>query len=460
LKKTVTKIESITPLPKLTRTAAYCRVSLGTDHMLRSLAAQISYYNELIQNRRGWEFAGVYADKAKTGTKDTRPEFQRLLVDCRAGLIDLVITKSITRFARNTVTLLETVRELKLLDVDVFFEKENIHSISGDGELMLTILASYAQEEALSVSENIKWRKRSDMKKGKTKPISVFGYDAVGGKLFIKPDEAEVVRMIFAELLGGLGQTAIANKLNGLGITTAGGYKWSSGTIRDILTNPKMCGNLLHQRRFVADPISKKQVYNYGELPMYLIEDTHEGIVSPETFDAVQAELARRGKIGGLNESEGAVFRKKIYCADCGQRFWHTSSGHGAAKCRAWLCGGRDRRTGINCTAMRIPEPSLMAVTAEVLGFAEFDAGVFVERVEKIIARSDRHLTFVFHDGAEVEAEWRRRKTIPYSKIGLEKRAGRNICYSIIGKGNGKVGERRKRKEAERKAQLTDDADS
>ena len=143
MEKIIRKIEAITPLPKRLRVAAYCRVSLGTEDMLHSLAAQISYYSEYIQGRRDWEYIGVYADEARTGTKDNRPEFQRLIADCRAGKIDLVLTKSISRFARNTVTMLEISRELKLLGIDIYFEEQRIHSLSDDGEFILTILASY-----------------------------------------------------------------------------------------------------------------------------------------------------------------------------------------------------------------------------------------------------------------------------------------------------------------------------
>ncbi|EYE89105.1 resolvase, partial [Fervidicella metallireducens AeB] len=167
MQRKVIKLDSkiIKPISKK-RVAAYARVSSGKDAMLHSLSAQISYYSSFIQKHIEWEFAGVYADEAITGTKDERPEFQRMLDDCRMGKIDMIITKSISRFARNTVTLLETVRELKDLNVDVYFEKENIHSLSGDGELMLTILASFAQEESRSVSENIKWRIRKGFKEG------------------------------------------------------------------------------------------------------------------------------------------------------------------------------------------------------------------------------------------------------------------------------------------------------
>lgn len=451
----VTKIERAAPpvIPRRKRVAAYARVSLGTEHMLHSLAAQVSFYSEFIQKNYEWDYAGVYADADETGTRDNRPEFQRLLADCRAGLIDIILTKSISRFARNTVTLLETVRELKDLGIDIIFEEQSIHTLSSDGELMLTILASYAQEESRSVSENIKWRKRNDMKNGKAKPAKVYGYESVNGKLVIKPDEADAVRMIFTEYLGGIGRDRIAGKLNEMGIPGPRGGYCRSDFVGRILANPKMCGDVLHQRTFVVDHISKKQVLNKGELPMYLIKDAHEGIVSKEMFEKVQAEIARRERIGCLNESDGLVFRKKIQCGNCGTRFCHTSAGHGVSKHRAWVCGGRDKRLGINCKILQIPEPNLMTVSAYILGLDEFDGDIFTERVEKIIAHDGRKLVFVFKDGAEATAAWQKRKTVPYSKIGIEMRKGRNICYSIIGKGNGKVGERRKRKEAELNAQ-------
>ena len=176
---------SVPMLPPIKRVAAYARVSSGKESMLHSLSSQISYYSSLIQKNPTWSYVGVYSDEAITGTKDDRAEFQRLLADCRAGLIDMIITKSISRFARNTVTLLETVRELKELNVDVLFEKENIHSISGDGELMLTILASYAQEESRSTSENCKWRIRKRFQNGEFSCTAILGYKLVEGTLEI-----------------------------------------------------------------------------------------------------------------------------------------------------------------------------------------------------------------------------------------------------------------------------------
>ncbi len=211
----ITKIYAIPKLERKLRVAAYCRVSSGKDAMLHSLSNQVSYYNNLIQSTDGWEFAGVYADEAISGTKDTRDEFQRLIKDCKEGKIDLIIVKAISRFARNTLTMLETIRELKDIGVDVFFEEQNLHSISGEGEMVLTFLASFAQEEARSVSENMKWRVRKNFEQGNAWALnSTYGYRYnERKKLVIHPDEAKVVKDIFNMYLNGLGIEAIAKKL-------------------------------------------------------------------------------------------------------------------------------------------------------------------------------------------------------------------------------------------------------
>jgi DNA invertase Pin-like site-specific DNA recombinase len=294
MEKKITKLETKTEMPKKKCVAAYARVSCGKDEMLRSLAAQVSYYSALIQNRPEWEYAGVYADEAETGTKDSRPEFQRLLAACRGGLVDHIITKSISRFARNTVTLLETVRELKGLGIGVCFEEQGIDTLGADGELTLTILASYAQEESRSASENCKWRIRKDYREGKpSNYISVYGYDYRAGKLTVIPQEAKVVRQIFSDYLSGLGKNAIMKKLSRLGVPTKRGGRWSENTVGSILANEKYTGDTCLQKGFVADHITKRKKLNMGELPKFYAQGTHEAIIDKETFQAIQAEMAR-----------------------------------------------------------------------------------------------------------------------------------------------------------------------
>ena len=208
--RTITIVQRPPKLSQKKRVAAYARVSSGKDAMLHSLSAQVSYYSTLIQSRGDWLYVGVYADEAKTGTKDSREDFQRLVADCHAGKIDMVITKSISRFARNTVTLLKTVRELKTLGVDVYFEEQNIHTMSGDGELMMTILASYAQEESRSASENQKWRIQANFKEGLPWNGTVLGYRIVDGVYTPLEDEAELVQLIYSLYINGWGTYKIA----------------------------------------------------------------------------------------------------------------------------------------------------------------------------------------------------------------------------------------------------------
>lgn len=201
--RTVEQIQFTPHMPKALRVAAYARVSCGKDAMLHSLAAQVDHYSTYIRHHPGWEYVGVYADEAKTGTRDSRENFQRMLTDCRMGKINHIITKSISRFSRNTVTLLETVRELKGLGISVYFEEQSIDTATADGELMLSILASYAQEESLSASENQKWRVKRNFEEGIPWRFFMLGYRRENGKLAIVPEEAEIVRSIFDDYLAG-----------------------------------------------------------------------------------------------------------------------------------------------------------------------------------------------------------------------------------------------------------------
>lgn len=328
-------------LPNMKRVAAYARVLTGKDTMLHSLSAQVSFYSELIQKNPEWQYVGVYADEAVTGTSANRPEFQHLLLDCRARKIDMFITKSISRFARNTVTMLETVRELKALGVDVYFEEQNIHSTSRDGELMLTILASFAQEESRSVSENCKWRIREDFKQGSIPTITMLGYRRnLDGGLEIEPYEAEVVRSIFWDFLGGMGKQAIANKLNDLDIPTRRGTTWHIDAVGYILSNEKYVGNLLLQKTFLENHLTKRKVYNTGQLPMYWVEASHEAIVAKEIFDAVQAEIKRRKKGSSTKkEKQTYPFTGMMVCGGCGKHYRRKIARAGTKYASpVWIC--------------------------------------------------------------------------------------------------------------------------
>ena len=387
--KTVTQRAFAPALPRRKRMAGYARVSGGKDAMLHSLSAQISYYSDLIQSHRDWAFAGVYADEAVTGTRDSRAEFQRLLSDCRAGKIDGIITKSIARFARNTVTLLETVRELKLLGIDVYFEEQRIHSLSGDGELMLSILAAYAQEESRGVSENCRWRIRKDFREGKTTPCRVYGYRLECGIFTIIPEEAAVVQQIFSDYLAGAGVEALSKM-----------YGFSATAVRQMLRNEKYIGHLLLQKSFVEDHISKRKIKNTGQLPQFLVEDNHEAIIDREIFEAVQAEIVRRvAKYQPAPKAPATYpFTGIIKCGICGASFRrkHAAAGTKYEKI-VWICYTFNTRGKEACPSRQIPENILAAKTEEAGG---------LDGLKQIIAVGPGALSFLYNDGRQVNLSW------------------------------------------------------
>lgn len=321
--KTITKIPCKPILPAKKKVAAYARVSSGKDAMLHSLSAQVSSYSKLIQSHSDWQYVGFYADEAITGTKAERPNFQRMLNDCRNSLIDMVITKSISRFARNTVTLLETVRELKSLNVDVYFEEQNIHTLSSDGELMLTILASYAQEESRSVSENMKWRVKRNFENGIPWNCTIFGYRFNGEQFVVYPKESDIVKQIFNDYLSGMGTLKIAEKLNESGVLTRANAKWNSSTILGMLKNRTYTGELVLQSTFRKDYITKQKIKNNGELPMYEVSESHEAIIDNETFESVQAEIAKRAMQYSVkyDKKKKYAFTGKLVCSKCGKHY-------------------------------------------------------------------------------------------------------------------------------------------
>lgn len=280
------------------RVAAYARVSMESERLMHSLSAQVSYYSDYIKKNPQWVYAGVYSDSGITGTlTDKRNGFKRMIKDCEDGKIDIILVKSISRLARNTVDLLSTARHLKGLGIEVRFEKENINSMTAEGELMLSILASFAQEESRSISENVKWGTRKRFEQGiPNGRVRVFGYVWQGGSLVVVPDEAEVVGRIYREFSNGRTPRKIASDLNTDGITTRAGCQWSDFSIRTILKNITYTGNMLLQKSFVDNPITKRRKRNNGELPSFLAENTHEAIIDKSVFDAVQSEFTRRGR--------------------------------------------------------------------------------------------------------------------------------------------------------------------
>ena len=337
------------------RVAAYCRVSTEQEEQQNSYQVQIAYYTDLINRKKEWTLAGVFADEGISGTQTKkRTEFNRMIRMCKKKKIDLVITKSISRFARNTVDCLEYVRQLKDLGIGVIFEKENINTLKMTSEFMIALYGSFAQAESESISKNVSWGKEKAFREGKV-PFQykhLLGYrKGADGKPEIVPEEAETVRLIFSLYLDGYTLLNIAQILMNQKRTTATGKsEWTKSAIQSILKNEKYVGDALLQKTFTVDCITHKVVKNNGERPMYLITDHHTPIIDRDTFNRVQQEIARRSskrKISDQTKTEQGKYSGKyvlselLICGQCGtpyrRRIW-TKSGN---KQVVWRCISR-----------------------------------------------------------------------------------------------------------------------
>lgn len=411
----------LSAIPQRKRVAAYARVSSDKDAMLHSLSAQISYYSEMIQRVPDWQYAGVYVDAGFTGTINERPDFQRMVSDCRAGKLDMLITKTVSRFARNTVTLLETVRELKNIGIDIYFEEQKIHTISGEGELMLSLLASFAQEESRSGSENCKWRIRKDFEQGKVGSITLLGYrrNSQGG-LEIEPSEAQTVRSVFSSYLNGMGKQAIANMLNDQGIPTRRGMQWHAGPVHKILTNEKYIGDMLLQKMYRENHLTKKSVLNDGVLPQYYVEDSHEPIIDRETFAAVQTEMGRRSARHCKKKlSTTSIFTGCITCGCCGKHYHRKLNAAGTKYEKpVWICATYNKRGKKHCLGSKqIPEDILLEMTAGVLGVKICEASLVSQRIKGILVAGPNEVVYQFQDAKDQIIVWRNR---PRNKTPIE----------------------------------------
>ena len=317
---------------KKRKTAGYARVSTDSEEQATSYEAQVDYYTRYINGREDWEFAGVYTDEGISATNTKKRDgFNQMIEDALDGKIDLIITKSVSRFARNTVDSLTTVRKLKEKGIEVYFEKENIYTLDSKGELLITIMSSLAQEESRSISENTTWGKRKQFADGKgSLAYSTFlGYEkGEDGSLRVNPEQAETVKLIYQLFLQGLSPYAIGKKLTGLGIKSpAGKDTWHQSSVKSILTNEKYKGDALLQKQYTADFLTKKRKKNQGEIPQYYVEGSHEAIIPPETWELVQEEMERR-KSMGARYSSASIFSSKIMCSECGNwygsKVWHS----------------------------------------------------------------------------------------------------------------------------------------
>lgn len=337
------------------RVAAYCRVSTAQEEQQNSFAVQVAYYTDLINKKKEWTLAGIFADEGISGTQTKkRTEFNRMIRMCKNKKIDLVITKSISRFARNTVDCLEYVRQLKELGIGVIFEKENINTLTMTSEFMIALYGSFAQAESESISKNVSWGKEKAYREGKVafQYSKLLGYrKGEDGKPEIVSEEAETVRMIYAMFLDGYSMTDIANRLMELNRCTAlGSKKWNSGIVSNILRNEKYAGDALLQKTYTVDCISHKVVKNHGERPMYLVTDHHAPIIDRDTYNRVQQELARRSskrKISDKTITEQGKYSSKyaltelLICGKCGTPYRRTTWVARGKKYIVWRCISR-----------------------------------------------------------------------------------------------------------------------
>jgi site-specific DNA recombinase len=316
------------------RTAGYARVSTDSEEQFTSYEAQVDYYTNYIKSRDDWEFVDVYTDEGISATNTKKREgFKRMVEDALDGKLDLIVTKSVSRFARNTVDSLTTVRQLKEKGIEIYFEKENIWTLDSKGELLITIMSSLAQEESRSISENVTWGQRKRFSDGKvTVPFGHFlGYDrGEDGNLVLNEKEAVIVRRIFALFLEGYSPYKIAKTLTAEGILSPGKKaKWNAATVRRMLENEKYKGDALLQKSYTTDFLTKKKKINEGEIPQYYVKNNHEAIIDPAVFDMVQIELENRNP--GPNRRSGvSIFSSRIKCSECGSwygsKVWHSTS--------------------------------------------------------------------------------------------------------------------------------------
>jgi DNA invertase Pin-like site-specific DNA recombinase/regulator of replication initiation timing len=361
------------------RAAGYARVSTDHEEQLTSYEAQVDYYTNYIKSREDWEFILVYTDEGISATTTAKRDgFNKIVSDALAGKIDLIVTKSVSRFARNTVDSLTTIRKLKENGVEVYFEKEGIWTFDGKGELLITIMSSLAQEESRSISKNCTWGQRKRFSDGKVcVPYSRFlGYDrGEEGGLVVNEEEAVTIRLIYKMFLEGATPHSIAKCLSEQGSLSPGGKEiWNQSAVKSILTNEKYKGDALLQKSYTVDFLTKKKKMNEGEIPQYYVENLHEGIIEPLVYEMVQQEMARR-KPGKNRHSGVGLFASRIKCGDCGgwygSKVWHSNTKY---RRTIWQCNHKFKNDG-KCKTPNLDEESIKSL--------------FVSAVNKLLADKD-----------------------------------------------------------------------
>lgn len=395
------------------RVAAYARVSTEQDEQESSYEAQVDFYTQHIKSNPDWDFVGVFADRGITGTNTkNRNSFNQMIESALAGEIDLILTKSISRFARNTVDTLQTVRELKAAGVEVIFEKENLHTLDPKCEVMLAIMSSLAQEESRSISENVRWGQHKSMKDGKVfLPYKHFlGYKkGADGYPEIVEEEAAIIRQIYDMFLNGTSIRHISEYLTVQGIPTpTGKSKWPVSTVENILRNEKYKGEALLQKSYTVDYLSKKTKKNDGELPQYHIENSHAPIIQPEVFDLVQQKLEHRRSYKSRFR-DNSPYSNKLICSDCGgfygHKVWHNR--RNTERYNIWYCNRRYTGTK-RCQTPFLREDVIMtafiqAYTKLGIRTTETCEQLWNEIVDSVTVCPDKRMIFRMTDGKETE---------------------------------------------------------
>lgn len=354
--------------------AAYCRVSTDQLEQLSSYEAQVNYYKNYINSQPEYIFVGIYADEGISGTNTKkREQFNKMIEDCKEGKIDIIITKSISRFARNTLDCLNYVRMLKELGIEIIFEKENIRTLDSKGEVLLTILSSLAQDESRSISENSTWGIRRRYEQGKVSVCftKFLGYEkGKDGNLVINEQQAQIVRRVYREYLNGKSANRIARELERDGICGWNGKpKWYESTITKMLQNEKHKGEALLQKSYTVDFLTKKKAVNKGEVPQYYVEDSHPAIIDKEIWEAAQIERQRRKEYAtkhGLQKIDygirGNPLAGKIICGECGKYMGRKTRMYKEKKL-VWICANRYEAKGIRgCNSEQVDDESLKEV--------------------------------------------------------------------------------------------------
>ena len=403
--------------PKL-RVAAYCRVSTDSDEQETSYETQVSHYKEFIQNNPDWQLAGIFADDGISGTNTKkRDEFNRMIDECMAGNIDMIITKSISRFARNTLDCLQYIRQLKDKNIPVYFEKESINTMDAKGEVLITIMASLAQQESQSLSQNVKLGLQYRYQQGKVQVNHnhFLGYTKdENGKLVIDPKQAEVVKRIYREYLEGHSMKKICQHLEADGVLTgAGKTKWYDSTINKILRNEKYMGDALLQKTYTTDFLTKKRVKNTGIVPQYYVEDDHEAIIPKELFMQVQAELVRRRNVHSSKSgkkrcfSGNNCFSQIVCCGECGELYRRIHWNNRGKKSIVWRCISRLEPSSAdeNCTNRTVSEDLLKEISLKAINRICADSGSFIRQIQENAAKAVMNTDSLSPEGLDKRLE-------------------------------------------------------